>query len=81
MLYTIIVGGIAGWLASLLIKGHGAGIIINIILGIVGAFVSNFLFSKSGISLGLTSGTVLFDVITSTIGAVIILVIASFVSK
>lgn len=80
MLYTIIVGGVAGWLASLLIKGSGAGIIVNIILGIVGAFVSNFLFKGSGV-LGLQSGTMVFDLVTSTIGAVIVLLIAGFLSR
>lgn len=80
MLYTIIVGGLAGWLASSLIKGRGAGIIVNIILGIVGAFVSNFLFKGSSV-LGLQSGTVTFDLVTSTIGAVIVLLVAGLLSR
>ena len=80
MLYTIIVGGIAGWLASSLIKGRGAGIVVNVILGIVGAFVSNFLFKNSGGVLGLEPGLI-FDVITSTIGAIVVLLIAGFLSK
>lgn len=83
MLYTIIIGGLAGWLASLLIKGRGAGIIINIILGIIGAFVSQLIFSNavSGGVLGLYPGTISFDLVTSTIGAVIVLLVAGLLSK
>lgn len=82
MLYTIIIGGVAGWLASLLIKGRGAGIIINIVLGIIGAFVSKFLFRNIGGGvLGLHAGTISFDLVTSTIGAIIVLLIAGLLSR
>ncbi len=82
MLYAIIIGGIAGWLAGLIIKGSGSGILVNIILGIVGAFVSNLIFSNAGSAvLGLQGGTVAFDLVTSTIGAIIVLVIAGILSR
>jgi len=48
ILYVIIVGGIAGWLASLLIKGRGSGIIINVFVGIVGAMIGNWVFQAAG---------------------------------
>jgi uncharacterized membrane protein YeaQ/YmgE (transglycosylase-associated protein family) len=82
MLYSIIVGGIAGWLAGLIIKGRGSGIILNIILGIVGAFVSNLIFSNlDNQVLGLRPDTLSFDLVTSTIGAIIILIIAGILSR
>ena len=45
LLVWIIVGGIAGWLASLLVQGTGMGIVGDIIVGIVGALIGGFLLS------------------------------------
>ncbi len=48
---AIIVGGLAGWLAEMFMK-TGTGIFMNIILGIVGAALANFLLSFFGVALG-----------------------------
>ena len=48
---AIIIGGVAGWLAEQFMKSN-MGLFINIILGIVGAIVANFLLGLVGISLG-----------------------------
>jgi len=45
MIYSIIVGLIAGWLAGLVMKGGGYGVVGDIVIGIVGAFVGGFVFS------------------------------------
>ena len=45
ILAWIIVGGIAGWLASLVVEGSGLGILGNIIVGIVGALIGGFIVS------------------------------------
>jgi len=74
LLYTLIVGAIAGWLAGQIMKGSGYGLLVNIILGIVGAFVGSWLFGVLGISVA--SGLV-GSLITAVIGAVVILFIAS----
>ena len=50
MLYGILIGAIAGFLAGKLMKGGGFGILINIILGIIGGFVGSWLFGLAGIS-------------------------------
>jgi len=71
---TLIVGAIAGWLAGQIMKGSGYGLLVNIILGIVGAFVGSWLFGVLGISVA--SGLV-GSLITAVIGAVVILFIAS----
>ena len=47
----IIVGGIAGWLASSIVKGGGMGLVGNVVLGIVGAIVAGFLLPAIGIGL------------------------------
>ena len=48
---AIIIGGLAGWIASNFMKSD-TGILMNIILGIVGAIVANFLFGLLGVSFG-----------------------------
>ncbi len=70
ILVIVIIGGVAGWLAGLLISGFGFGLLGNIIVGIAGAFVANWLFPMLGFSLG---GGILASILHATIGAVILL--------
>jgi uncharacterized membrane protein YeaQ/YmgE (transglycosylase-associated protein family) len=72
-LWAIIIGGLAGWLASLLMKGRGLGIIGNIIIGIIGAVLADWLFGLLGLSLGF-----FFEAL---IGAIILLFFASLVKQ
>jgi uncharacterized membrane protein YeaQ/YmgE (transglycosylase-associated protein family) len=74
----LIIGAIAGWLAGLIVKGFGFGLIGNIVVGIVGAVIAGFLFPRLGIMIG--SGFVR-DVISATLGAVILLVIIGLVRR
>jgi len=48
---AIIIGGLAGWIASAIMK-TGTGIFMNIVLGIIGAAVASFLFSFIGVGFG-----------------------------
>jgi uncharacterized membrane protein YeaQ/YmgE (transglycosylase-associated protein family) len=73
-LWYIIVGGIAGWVGSLLFKGSGSGIIVNIILGIVGGWLGGWLLSKLGV------GGTLGPFITAVIGAFLLQWIAKLIS-
>ena len=75
---ALIIGGIAGWLAGLIVRGAGFGLIGNIVIGIIGALVAGWLLPQLGVSLG--SGTAR-DIINATIGAVIILVILSLIKR
>ena len=68
---ALIIGGIAGWLAGLIVRGAGFGLIGNIVIGIIGALLASWLLPQLGVSLG--AGWVR-DIINATIGAVIILV-------
>ena len=78
MIYAIIIGGVAGWLAGSIMKGGGYGIFKNIILGIVGGFVGSWIFGLLGIViLNGTFGALLEGVI----GAVAILAIAGVTKK
>lgn len=71
LLWTLIIGAIAGWLAGTLVKGRGFGIIVDIIVGIVGAFIGSWVFGL----LGLTAWGLLGQLCMATVGAVILLVI------
>ncbi len=66
----LIIGCVAGWLASVLVAGGGFGVIIDIVVGIVGAFIGGWLSGALHISLG--SGWI-GSIITAFIGAVILL--------
>ena len=60
LLIWLIVGAVAGWLAGLIVKGYGFGLIGNIVVGIIGAVIAGWLLPKLGISLG---GTIVRDII------------------
>ena len=78
LIVWLIVGGVAGWLAGLIVKGYGFGLIGNIVVGIVGAFIAGWLFPRLGISIG---GGIISAIIYAMIGAVILLVIIGFFKR
>jgi len=78
LIVTLVVGGVAGWLAGLIIRGGGLGLIGNIIVGVLGAFIGGFLFEKLGISIG--SG-IAAALISATAGAVVLLFVIGLVKK
>jgi uncharacterized membrane protein YeaQ/YmgE (transglycosylase-associated protein family) len=75
---ALIIGGIAGWLAGLIVRGAGFGILGNIVIGIIGALLASWLLPQLGVNLGV--GWVR-DIINATIGGVIILVILSLIRR
>ncbi|MGA3250717.1 MAG: GlsB/YeaQ/YmgE family stress response membrane protein [Paraburkholderia sp.] len=74
----LIIGAIAGWLAGVLVKGGGFGLIVDIIVGIVGAFIGGWLAGVLHISLG---GGWISSIITAVIGAVILLFIIRLIKR
>ena len=64
LIITLVIGAIAGWLAGNIMKGRGFGVIGNIVVGILGAFLGSFTFSALGISL---AGGILGSIITATV--------------
>ena len=70
----LVIGAIAGWLASLIVTGGGLGLIGDIIVGIVGAVIAGYLLPTLGIYTG--DGFVAATV-NAVIGAVVLLVIVS----
>ena len=79
ILAALVIGAIAGWLAGLIVRGAGFGLIGNIVIGIIGALVASWLLPQLGVSLG--GGGAVRDIVNATIGAVIVLVILSLVRR
>lgn len=72
ILVILFVGLVAGWLAGKIVRGTGFGIIGDILVGIAGALIANYLLPKLGIRLG---SHLVAEIIQSAIGAVILLLI------
>ncbi len=70
----IITGGIAGYIASLLLRTERDGCLVNIVLGIAGALVGGFVMNRFILPGGLTGWGFLDTIINAVIGAVILLV-------
>lgn len=77
IVYFLLVGAAAGWLAGL-VMGQSASLVRNIIVGILGGFVGGFVFPKLGLSFG--SGTI-GAVLMATAGAILMLFIVGLVTK
>jgi uncharacterized membrane protein YeaQ/YmgE (transglycosylase-associated protein family) len=75
---ALVIGAIAGWLAGLIVRGAGFGLIGDMVIGIIGALVASWVLPQLHIQLA--SGT-LGAILDATIGAVIMLVILSLVKR
>jgi uncharacterized membrane protein YeaQ/YmgE (transglycosylase-associated protein family) len=78
MIYWIVVGLIAGWLAGVVMKGGGYGILVDILLGIVGGFLGGWLFGRLGIW---PAGGMLGSIIVAFVGAVILVGITRLLKR
>lgn len=78
ILAALLIGAIAGWLAGLIVRGAGFGLIGNIVVGIIGALVAGWLLPKLNVTLA--TGT-LGSILDATVGAVIVLVVLSLIRR
>lgn len=79
LIYVLIVGAVSGWLAGQIRQGYGYGLLGNIIIGIVGAFVGKWLLVDT-LHVFIGSG-LLSTIITSVIGALVVLFLIGLVKK
>lgn len=80
LIVSLIIGAIAGWLAGQLVKGHGQGLLMNVVVGIIGAVIASWLFPAVGLRLG-AEGSILGTIAASTLGAVILLLAIRLVNR
>ena len=78
ILAALLIGAIAGWLAGLIVRGAGFGLLGNIVIGIIGALVAGWLLPK--LNVHLATGT-LGSILDATVGAVIVLVVLSLIRR
>jgi uncharacterized membrane protein YeaQ/YmgE (transglycosylase-associated protein family) len=78
ILIWLVVGAIAGWLAGIIVKGYGFGLVGNIVIGILGAMIGGWLFGQLGIA---NSQGILGAVVSATVGAVALLFLIRLVRR
>ena len=71
ILAWIIIGGIAGWMAGLIVEGYGFGLIGNIVVGIMGAAIAGLITPM----IGLHIDTKLGSIVAATLGAIVLLLL------
>lgn len=77
IVYFLLIGLVAGWLAGKIMKGSGFGAVGNIVVGVVGAVIGGLVFGM----LGMASYGLIGSLVTATVGAVILLWVVSLVKK
>ena len=78
LLILLLIGAVAGFLAGLVVKGYGFGIVGNIVVGIVGAFIGGWLLPRIGLY---TGGDIIGQIIAATLGAIALLVVLGLVRR
>jgi uncharacterized membrane protein YeaQ/YmgE (transglycosylase-associated protein family) len=77
IVYFLVIGLVAGWLAGLIMKGGGFGLLGDLIVGVVGALLGGFLFGLLGIGLGGLIGSL----ITALIGAIVLILLLRLIKR
>lgn len=77
MVWFLLLGLLAGWLAGKLMKGAGFGLLGNLVVGVIGAMLGGFLFDV----VGLSTTTKLGALLMATAGAVVFLLMLNWLSK
>jgi uncharacterized membrane protein YeaQ/YmgE (transglycosylase-associated protein family) len=77
LIWFLLIGLIAGWLAGQVMKGGGFGIIGDMIVGVIGAFIGGWLFGLLGIS----AGGLIGSLITAFVGAVILILLLRLIRR
>jgi len=73
----LLIGLLAGWIAGEVMKGHGFGMIGDIVVGVIGAFIGGFLFN----ALGITAYGFIGSLVMAVIGAVVLLFLISLIKR
>jgi uncharacterized membrane protein YeaQ/YmgE (transglycosylase-associated protein family) len=76
-IWFIIIGLVAGFLAGAVVKGHGFGLLGNLIVGVIGAMLGGFLFGL----LGIAATNLIGELISAFVGAVVLLMLIGFIKR
>ena len=72
LIIFLLVGAVAGWLAGVIVKGYGFGLLGNIVVGVIGSFFGGLLLAHFHV---IRSGGLVGDVLGATLGAVVLLLL------
>lgn len=78
LLVFLLVGIVAGWLAGIVVRGGGFGLVGDLIVGVVGAFIAGWLFPRLGFHLG---AGIVGSIIDAAIGAILLLLVIRLVRR
>jgi uncharacterized membrane protein YeaQ/YmgE (transglycosylase-associated protein family) len=78
LIYVLVVGLVAGWATGKIMKGSGYGVLVDILLGIAGAFIGSRVLGWLGIY---SSGGLIPTILVAIVGAVLLVVIVRVVKK
>jgi uncharacterized membrane protein YeaQ/YmgE (transglycosylase-associated protein family) len=77
ILWFLLIGLIAGWLAGKVTRGSGFGVVADIVIGVLGAFIGGYLFRLVGVVAGGTIGSV----IVATVGAIVLVYVVRAIRR
>jgi uncharacterized membrane protein YeaQ/YmgE (transglycosylase-associated protein family) len=78
LLIFLAIGAVSGWLAGMIMRGGGFGLLGDIIVGIVGAEAGGYLFGLLGISVG---AGLMGPIVTATVGAIVLLFVIRLIKR
>lgn len=78
LIIFLIVGAIAGWLAGVIVKGYGFGLLGNMVVGVIGSFLGGYLLARLHV---VNAGGVAGDLIGATLGAVVLLLLIRLIRR
>jgi uncharacterized membrane protein YeaQ/YmgE (transglycosylase-associated protein family) len=77
LLWLILIGLAAGFLAGAVMKGHGFGLLGNLVVGVIGALLGGFIFGL----LGIAATNLIGELISAFVGAVVLLMLIGFIKR
>ena len=77
IMVALVIGALCGMFAGMVVKGHGFGCLGNIVVGVLGSFISSMLFSN----LNLFGDGILDEIVGGTVGAIILLLVIGLFTK
>lgn len=80
LIIFLLIGAIAGWLAGLIVRGFGFGLLGNIVVGIIGAFLAGWLLPALGVGFSLGS-PIVTSIVYAMIGAIVLLVLIGLIKR
>jgi uncharacterized membrane protein YeaQ/YmgE (transglycosylase-associated protein family) len=80
LIIFLLIGAIAGWLAGLIVRGFGFGLLGNIVVGIIGALLAGWLLPMLGVGFSLGS-PIVTSIVYAMIGAIVLLVLIGLIKR